>query len=68
VHRWIKARGGLVVKVHLDPRGFTDWCDERGIVMDAQARERFARETARRALTAGSATSAHAARLVQALK
>jgi hypothetical protein len=43
----LQVYGGLVMKVHLDPRHFSFWCEKRHIPMDFRARQQFAMEMAR---------------------
>lgn len=44
----LKAEGVAVEKILLEPHTFASWCAERKIAPDAQARSRFASESARR--------------------
>ncbi len=40
----IEREGHTVEKVYIEPDTFPSWCEERGLVMDSQARARFADE------------------------
>lgn len=60
--RQIEAQGGLVLKIHLDPRAFRDWCAERGIMADEAARARFEYETTQTVLAAAPPISCRSGR------
>lgn len=43
--RYHKSRGAVVEKIYIDPQTFPDWCQRRGLRVDADARVTFAIET-----------------------
>jgi hypothetical protein len=45
--RQLESQGLIVEKVYMHPVVFADWCRERGLRPDADARSRFASEIAR---------------------
>lgn len=42
----IQAQGDVVLKVFIDPDTFPEWCEKKGIEMDAEARSQLAIEVA----------------------
>lgn len=42
----IQAAGDAVIKVYIDPQTFPQWCDKKGMKMDAEARSQMAIEVA----------------------
>lgn len=42
----IQASGDAVIKVYIDPETFPQWCEDKGLVMDAEARSQLAIEVA----------------------
>jgi hypothetical protein len=42
----IQAAGDRVIKVYIDPETFPQWCRDKGLTMDAEARARLAIEVA----------------------
>lgn len=42
--RGLEARGQIVERVYLDPDEFAEWCQRRGMNIDAKARMTFANE------------------------
>lgn len=41
-----QAAGDAVIKVYIDPETFPEWCEKKGVAMDAEARSRLAIEVA----------------------
>lgn len=42
----VKAAGDIVMKVFIDPETFPEWCEQKGLILDAEARSQFAIEVA----------------------
>ena len=42
----VEAEGDQVMKVYIEPQGFEEWCSEKGLAKDAEARSRLAIEVA----------------------
>jgi len=42
--RRLQDSGHIVERVHLDPDEFPEWCRQRGLDLDSEARRRFAAE------------------------
>ena len=47
-YRRFKGGGTIVEKVYIDPETFPDWCRNRGLDIDANARTAFSSEMVRR--------------------
>lgn len=43
----LRRQGKTVVRAFINPETFSDWCQTRGLNIDAKARNQFAAETAR---------------------
>jgi hypothetical protein len=41
MERGLKAYGHVVMRVHIDPNTFLDWCDAHGTSLDHEGRKRF---------------------------
>ncbi len=42
----VQAAGDAVIKVYIDPQSFPEWCEKKGLKMDAEARSQLAIEVA----------------------
>ena len=42
----VQAAGDAVIKVYIDPETFPQWCEKKGLEMDAEARSQLAIEMA----------------------
>lgn len=42
----VQAAGDAVIKVYIDPETFPEWCQKKGLQMDAEARSQLAIEVA----------------------
>ena len=42
--RVLQKRGHIVVRAYIDPVDFPEWCRQRGLKLDAQARMQYANE------------------------
>ena len=42
----VQAAGDMVIKVYIDPETFPEWCEKKGVKMDAEARSQLAIEVA----------------------
>ncbi|SEM62319.1 hypothetical protein SAMN05192583_0868 [Sphingomonas gellani] len=48
-----KKRGVPTFRAHIDPEHFVAWCADRGLNVDAEARQRWGSELAHQRLTGG---------------
>ncbi len=42
----VQAAGDMVIKVYIDPETFPEWCEKKGVKMNAEARSQLAIEVA----------------------
>ncbi len=42
----VQAEGDAVIKVYIDPQTFPEWCEKKGLEMNAEARSQLAIEVA----------------------